>query len=174
MSNREVASLACKILSIYMIIQGINVSTNVLSFAVAMSHQMTRENLLNISYPLMYILFGVLLWLLSSKLSVVIVKKETHFNDGIRISASDIQRIAFSVLGLFFVGNSLPRLVSVIVIFYTKSSRGINISTAEILLGAGGDITQLIVGLWIFLSSKGLVNFLKAIRTAGLKKEEED
>ncbi|SHI89062.1 hypothetical protein [Desulfosporosinus lacus] len=114
MSNREIASLACKILSIYMIIQGINVSTNVLSFAVAMSHQITRENLLNISYPLMYILFGVLLWLLSSKLSVVIVKKETHFNEGTRISANDIQRIAFSVLGLFFPGNSLPRLVSVI------------------------------------------------------------
>ncbi|GAB6154423.1 hypothetical protein JCM17380_31730 [Desulfosporosinus burensis] len=174
MSNREVASLGCKILGVYMIIQGINVSTSVLSFSLATSNQMAKENLLNISYPLMYILFGVLLWLLSNKLSVIIIKGETHFNEGTGISASDIQRVAFSVLGLFFLGNSLPRLVSLVANFYTMRGRGITISGAEILLGAGGEITQLIVGLWIFLSAKGLVNFLKKIRTAGLEKEEEE
>lgn len=172
MSKREIASLACKILGIYMIIQGINVSTNVLSFYIATSNQMARENLLNISYPLIYILFGVVLWLLSKKLSVIIVKGDTHFSEGTGISASDIQRVAFSVLGLFFLGNSLPKVVSTLTSMYSTSD--LPDSTTRLLIGAGGTITQLIVGLGIFLGSQGLVNFLDNIRHAGLKRNDEN
>ena len=171
MSKREIASLACKILGIYLIILGINVFFNVFSFSMVMQNNMAYEIILNIIYPLMYILFGVLLWFLSDRLSVIMVKGETYSNEGFDTKASDIQRISFSVLGLFFLGSSLPNLVSTIAKIYSTSE--LPDYTTRLLLGAGGAITQFIVGLGIFLGSQGLVNFLYTIRTAGLNREDD-
>ncbi len=171
MSKREIASLACKILSIYLMILGINVFSNVFSFSMVTQTHMAYEIILNIIYPMIYILFGILLWLLSDKLSLIMVKGESHSNESFDTKASDIQRISFSVLGLFFLGSSLPNLASTIARIHFTSELP-NYST-RLLLGAGGPIIQFIVGLGIFLGSQGLVNFLDSIRTAGLKREDD-
>jgi hypothetical protein len=171
MSKQEIASLACKILGIYIIIQGINVLSSVLYVSIATPNLMANESLINIIFSLMYIFIGVLLWLLSDKLSAIMVTGENHYNEGSGIQVGDIQRVAFSVLGLFFLGNSLPKLVSTLTNEYFMS--GSPYSTTRLMLEAGGTVVQLIVGLGIFLGSQGLVNFLNTIRTAGLKREDD-
>ena len=172
MSKREIASLACKILGIYIMIQGINVlSSVVLSISIATANQMANQSFLNIIFSSIYILFGVLLWFLSDKLSVLMVTGENHVNNSSGIEASDIQRISFSVLGLFFLGNALPKLVPALMTIYYMSR--LPNTTTRLILEAGGTVVQLIVGLGIFLGSQGLVNFLKAIQTAGLKSEDD-
>jgi len=114
-SNHEVASLACKILGIYIIIQGINVLSSVLLYvSTATSDQMVHESCINIVFSLVYILFGVLLWFFSDKLSAIMVTEGNHSKEDAGIEVSEIQRVAFSVLGLYFIGSSLPRLVSTI------------------------------------------------------------
>ena len=171
-SNREVASLACKILGIYIIIQGINVLSSVLLYvSTATSDQMAHESFINFIFSLVYILFGVLLWFFSYKLSAIMVTEGNHSKEGAGIEVSDIQRVAFSVLGLYFIGSSLPRLVSTL----TSSMRGLpNSFTGFILLGSVGIITEVIIGLGIFLGSQGLVNFLNNMRTVGLKKDDSN
>jgi len=171
-SKREIASLACKILGIYIIIQGINVLSSVLLFvSTATSDQMAHESFINIIFSLVYILFGVLLWFFSDKLSAIMATEGNHSKEGAGIEVSEIQRVAFSVLGLYFIGSSLPRLVSTL----TSSMRGLpNSFTGFILLGSGGIITEFIIGLGIFLGSQGLVNFLNNMRTVGLKKDDSN
>ena len=172
MSKREVASLACKILGIYTVIQGINAIASMLSVSFTTPNQMAPGNLANIIVPFIFLLiFGVLLWLLSDKISVVMVKGETHFNGDSGMRASDLQNIAFSVLGLFFLGNSIPRLISLLTSFY--SMREVPDNTEKILLGGIGIITQLIIGLGIFFGSRGLVNFLNTLRSAGIKRNND-
>ena len=169
MSKREIASLACKILGIYLIIQGTNVLSGVLSFSIATPNQMAHESLFNIIFSLVYILFGVLLWFLSDKLSLIMVKKgENHSNEGSGIEVSEIQRVSFSVLGLYFLGNSLPKLVSTLANVYFMSEL-----TPRLIL-SGGAIIEFIIGLGIFLGSQALVNFLTSIRTAGLKRKDDN
>ena len=150
MNKREIASLACKILGIYLIIQGTNVLSGVLSVSLATSNPIANESLINVIFSLVYILFGVLLWFLSDKLSAIMVKGEHNSIEGSDLTVSDIQRVSFSVLGLYFLGNSLPKLVSTLIL-------------------SGGAIIEFIIGLGIFLGSQSLVNFLKTIRTAGTK-----
>jgi len=164
-NKREIASLACKILGIFFIIQGTNVLS--LTLSVAATSPIAHESFFNVIFSLIYILFGVLLWFLSDKLSAIMVAREIHSNEGSGIQISDIQRIAFSVLGLFFLGNSVPRLVSTLTNGYFMS--GSAYSVTRLVLEAGGTVVQLIIGLGIFLGSQGLVNFLNNIRTAGLK-----
>jgi len=87
--------------------------------------------------------------------------------EGSGLGASDIQRVCFSVLGLYFIGNSVPKLVSALTNMYSMNG----IFTTRIILGSGGVITEFIIGLGIFFGSHGLVNFLNKIRAAGLKRE---
>jgi len=97
------------------------------------------------------------------------VTEGNHSKEGIEVS--DIQRVAFSVLGLYFIGSSLPRLVSTL----TSSMRGLpNSFTGFILLGSVGIITEFIIGLGFFLGSQGLVNFLNNMGTVGLKKDDSN
>ncbi len=72
------------------------------------------------------------------------------------------------VLGLFFLGNYVPKLVNTYFI-----TRGLPDFTTRIILGSGGAITEFIIGFGILLGSHGLVNFLKYMRTAGLKREDD-
>lgn len=172
MSKREIASLACKILGIYLVIQGINVMANVLSVLIATPNQIEPGSSINIIFPYIFlIIFGILLWILSDKLSLILVKGETHSGDGSDIKADDIQRIAFSVIGLSFIGNSLPRLVSTLTNMYiTRKAPNIAIN---LLPGTASQMTQILLGAWLVLGSQGLVNLLNMLRNAGIKKEED-
>jgi len=87
------------------------------------------------------------------------------------IEIGDIQRVAFSVLGLYFIGSSLPKLVSSLINMYFLTNAPN--STTIFMLGLGGILTQFIIGLGIFLGSQGLANFLKAMRSAGIKREND-
>lgn len=172
MSKREIASLACKILGIYLIIQGINVMANVLSVSIATPNQVEPVSAINIIFPYIFlIIFGVLLLLFSDKLSSIMVKGETLPNEGLGIKPGDIQRILFSVLGLFLVGNSLPKLVTTLTSMYT--TRDVANMTIRLLPGAVGAITQIILGTGVFFGSQGLVNILNMVRYAGLKREDD-
>jgi len=63
-SKREIASLACKILGIYLVIQGINVMANVLYLSIATPNQIDSGSSINIIFPYMFlIIFGILLWM---------------------------------------------------------------------------------------------------------------
>jgi len=172
MSKREIASLACKILGIYIIIQGINVLSSVVLFvSTATSNQVANGGYINIIFSLVYIFFGVLLWFFSDKLSAIMVTGENYSKEGAAIEVSDIQRIAFSVLGLYFIGRSLPILISTLF----DSIRGLpNSFTGFTLFASVGTISEFIIGLGIFLGSQGLVNFLNNMRTAGLNREDDN
>jgi len=173
-SKREIASLACKILGIYMIIQGINVMGNIISFSLATPNQLAPGSLINIILPFIFLfVFGILLWFLSDKLSAIIVRGETNYIEGLGIKTNDLQRVSFSVLGLYFLGSSLPKIVSALTNMYSMTMSGGTPSTARLLLVAGGPMTEFIVGLGIFLGSQGLVNFLESIRAVGLKREDD-
>ena len=103
MSKREIASLACKILGIYIMIQGINVlSSVVLSISIATANQMANQSFLNIIFSLIYILFGVLLWFLSDKLSAIMVTGENHVNNSSGLAAVIYREYRFRFSAFFF------------------------------------------------------------------------
>ncbi|EHQ89186.1 hypothetical protein [Desulfosporosinus youngiae] len=171
MNKQELASLACKILGICVIIQGINVFSNIIMFIVITpSAEMASGVFLNTIFSLVYILFGVLLWIFSDKLSAIMVRGESQLPEGSGLGAKDIQRVAFSVLGLYFMGSSLPNLLGVV----TSLIREQPMHMSQILFGSVGMLARLIIGLGIFLGSEGLVNFLAGLRRAGVKREDTD
>ncbi|AFL99724.1 hypothetical protein Desde_1297 [Desulfitobacterium dehalogenans ATCC 51507] len=168
MNQREIASIGCKLIGIFFIVQG----SRLLSLNVPVAANMIADySMVNIFYSLITILFGVLLWYFSDKLAKVLVKKRNQ-NEVIGLGASDLQRIGFSVLGLYFIGHSLPELVTKLASLHT-ASYGLPEPTGLRVLFLGGPTTELLIGIGIFLGSQGLVNLLNLIRTAGLKRESD-
>ncbi|KUO64511.1 MAG: hypothetical protein APF84_10485 [Gracilibacter sp. BRH_c7a] len=178
MSKREIASLACKLISIFLILQGINIMANLLSYYISVPNltgMMEPEQLSNMIFPYIFLLiFGVLLWVFSDKLAMIMIKGESDSvrSENLTIKAIEVERILFSVLGLFFMGNSLPDIVSALINMYWLGELP-NFSRT-LLPNAIGDISQFILGLGIFLGSHGLVGLLKTVRNLGMKSRPDD
>jgi hypothetical protein len=171
LNGHEIGNLASKILGIFFIVQGINTLASIISFIASTPSLNGNERLLNISFALLYIVSGVLLWFLSDKISAMMNTGKRNEDIKSVIEIGDIQRVSFSVLGLYFMGSSLPRLVSYLINMYYQMNAPN--STSRLILGLCGMLTQFIIGLGIFLGSQGFVNFLKAMRSAGIRKEHD-
>ncbi|WP_434512168.1 hypothetical protein [Desulfitobacterium sp. AusDCA] len=172
MNKREIASLACKILGIYLIIQGINVMANILSTSIATPNLITHETILNIIFSYIFlIIFGALLWFLSGKLSLLMVKDESPFDEGFSLKANDIQGIVFAAIGLVLIGNSLPKFATNLINLYI--TRGEPNMALKLLPGTIGAVTQILIGIGIFLGSHGLVKLLNILRNDELRRGEE-
>ncbi|NLI93963.1 MAG: hypothetical protein GX434_17730 [Peptococcaceae bacterium] len=170
MIKEEISGLACKILSVFLIIQGVSAIANVLTYYIT-SPNIGNKYPGNIFFPLIfYVLLGILLWIFSNKLSKMMTKKESSddSNENTKITPNDIQRISFSVLGLFFLVNSIPPIISGLTNYYAAHQFD---SSIRWIPNVAGYATQFIIGLFILIGSQGLVNLLKAIRTAGVKEE---
>lgn len=103
MSMRNIASLGCKILGLFSIIQGLDGSSNVFSVIIISTNNNSIETsriITLIASFLLPIIFGFILWIFSDKLSVIMVKEDAQSNIGLVTKGDEIQRIAFSVLGL--------------------------------------------------------------------------
>lgn len=145
------------------------VLSNIFLYSATTPNSIAHEYLLNVVFSLVYILIGSLLWIFSGKLSVKMTNGDYPSNENSSLTSIDLQRVLFSVLGLYFVGHSVPKLVSALMSMY--SMNGVPIT--RILFSSIGTITELIIGLGIFFGSQGLVRLLYSIKTVGFNKEND-
>lgn len=171
MDGRVIGNIACKILGIFFIVQGTNTLAGIISLVASTPEMDNNQALLNVCFALFYIICGALLWFLSDKISVIMNTGKRNADSKSGIEIGDIQGVAFSALGLYFIGSSLPKLVSALLDMYFLTNTPI--SATIFVVSLGGMLTQFIIGLGIFLGSQGLVNFLKAMRSAGIKREND-
>jgi hypothetical protein len=173
MKTNQIASLSLKILGIYSLIQAITLLRG-LSTVVAMfvDPEMERGGgglnagimlvgvLLSIGLLLMT---GLCLIIFSKALSNKMVLKEENNNSTTELSASNIQAISFSVVGLVMVVLAIPHIVQLAATLEAMRSatsemakRSISISswTYNLALGA-----QFVAGILLFLGGKGLSTF---------------
>jgi len=88
--------------------------------------------------------------------------RSTASENEFKASHTDIQGVAFSVVGLTLFAYALPHLVNV-VMFYTMYATSTDARDAlihEIILAS----LKLVLGLRLLLGSRGLVNFIRSMR----------
>ena len=115
------------------------------------------------------IIFGLALWIFADKLSVKILgyKDQDYSKEITGISASIIQEVLFTVLGLYFVGESLPQIVSALINIKLVSEAPN--AWFNILPKIIGESAQFIFGIILIFGSHGLVVMLKKLREAGVQ-----
>ncbi len=164
MTKREIAILSFKVLSIYTFIQAIDKSYYVLYYLIY-NNQLDvsrRLNLVMTSVPsLLLALCGVILWFTAPLLATSIFKS-TVPEDGSQASSTNVQMIAFSVVGLFILATGVPDLVNVVVVMLTATSieggpRSMIHNVVVLLLKIG-------LGLWLLFGSHKIVNFIRSMQ----------
>lgn len=170
MNKHEIAKLACKLLGLYTFINAIGA---VLSFVANLPLLMQGNNaalsLLYSTIPfLVWAFFGLILWFKADSFARAMVSDSVEAQESGQLSATEVQAIAFSVIGLVFLASSLPKAASLLGSLY-QTKQNINMINPRID-NVAGVIVQFLVGLGLFLGSNGLVGLLKSLRYSGGKK----
>lgn len=162
MTKKEIANLSFKVLSLYAVIKAIDKLSPLINYI----YEYGLSDILNLiifAAPMVLLfLCGGLLWFVAPLLASLI-SKSTVSEDNSDASLLSIQIIAFSVVGLYIISNSLPVFVRIIIWHFTITSY----STREVspLLGdILSSLVQVVLGLWLLFGSRGLVNFVNSMR----------
>jgi len=164
MTKKEIATLSFKVMSVYAIIQATAQVPSTLYF-------MSTNDLSGIGMltfvsvalePLSWILCGLVLWFAAPLLASLIFKS-TVSESVSDTSIKDIQITAFSLAGLYLLASILPELLKSLTMHYAMNAysvRGESPLTGTIIIS----VLQIILGLWLLLGSRGLVNFIRSTR----------
>lgn len=161
MTKHEVAILSFKVLCIYAVIQAIDKFYSFLYYVFNEPNldYGSKLNILIASVPsLLMALISVLLWFGSPLLARTIFKRSTSETEP-PSSLADIQRIAFSVVGLFLLSTSLPDLVEIIIVIISNSivQSGLNSIVHSIV----ALLVKVSLGFWLLFGAGGIVNFVR-------------
>ncbi|MDD4049132.1 MAG: hypothetical protein PHI90_10055 [Clostridia bacterium] len=172
MTKHDIASLSCKLLGIYFIVNSLAYCIATINTIISwiQGNEFSLFVLTYIGPTLIYLIFGLLLWFYGSIIAKNITKTmELTSEEHTKSTAYDIQAIGFSLIGLYLLGSAIPKLSSYVVAIvlvpntnFSTISRGIE------------TVVQVVIGLGLLLGSKGLLCLVKTLRYSGGKKEEND
>lgn len=164
MTKKEIATLSFKVLSLYAFIKAIDKLSSLINYMYKYSlSEVGVSNFIIFAAPMLLLfLFGGLLWFIAPLLAFII-SRSTVLEDDSAASLLSIQTVAFSVVGLYMLADSLPALVRSTIWHFTSDSHSMGASSP--LIGdIIGSLVQIGLGLWLLLGSRGLVNLIRSMR----------
>ena len=165
MTKKEIATLSFKVLSLYAFIKAIDKLSTLINYMY--KYRLSEVGILNFMIfaapALLLFLCGGLLWFIAPMLASSISKSKTVSEDNAAASLLSIQAVAFSIVGLYMVANSLPAIVRSTIWHFTTASNSMG-ESSPLVGDIMGSLVQIVLGLWLLFGSRGLVNFINSIR----------
>lgn len=164
MTKKEIATLSFKVLSLYAFINAIDRLSTAIYYAYRLSEIGVPAFIIYAAPVLLLALCGGLLWFIAPLLASSI-SKSTAPEDSAAASLLSIQAVAFSIVGLYMIADSLPRIVRSTIWHFTSAS--LSMGKSSPLFGdIMGSLVQIAIGLWLLFGSRGIVNFIGSMRRA--------
>ncbi len=164
MTKREIATLSFKVLSLYAFIKAIDKLSSLINYMY--KYRLSEVGILNFMIfaapVLLLLLCGGILWFIAPLLASSI-SKSTAAEDNSAASLLSIQMVAFSVVGLYMLADSLPAVVRSIIWHFTTASHSMG-ERSPLVGDIIGSLVQIVLGLWLLFGSRGLVNFINSMR----------
>lgn len=174
MKLRDLAYLAVRILSIYLMIQGLRHILNLIDFAIPTYLQLLEDPsyfqvFLVIGIPaFVFIISGILLWFYAAKLSIYLIPKNS--DDSVpTIQGKEIEEFILSVVGMIIVILSFSSLIRGLLIYISNAKQDFGFANRANIYNSIEQAIQLILGIALLLKSKGIALVLRKIRSAGLR-----
>lgn len=179
MTGRSWAVLFCRLLAIYVIIELItslsycSILPSLVGRAEAWETAAVTASFL---VPTLLLAgLGYFLWTRAEYLSVRVTRESPGEEKG--MSPLDAQVIAYTSVGLFVLAMTIPEIFRHMYSLYTLRDAHMttfeewaNISNLSKMIES---VFRLAIGLWLFFGSRSIVFFLRSLRRAGLKREEQ-
>lgn len=173
MNKHDIAKLACKLLGLYTVVNSIGGTLSFLA-SLPILKQLDNTNTLSNMWPsylqfVVWAMVGLILWFQADSFANAMGFNNEIHDESQPVSASEIQTIAFSIIGLVFLASSLPKVASLLGNLYKLQQ---NFSGPLLMIDKiAGVVVEFVVGLTLLLSSNGLVGLLKTLRYSGGKGE---
>lgn len=174
MNVKEVAYISIKVLAVFVFIKFISyfngLSSSINMFLSRDSLGQTSvftQTILIVAPTLLFLVVSMCLWLYADEFSDRMVKG-LEVGEKVAVNFEDLQSIAFSVVGVIIIADVLPMLISAII-----RSRMMDLSLPiDLMISIGSQGLKLLIGIWLFLGSRGIVGFIRNSKNAGLKNEK--
>jgi hypothetical protein len=163
MTKKHILSLSLKILGIYAMINSIYLIGGVIQSFGFIEEQRTMSQYIFIGSLVTFLLLnltGSFLIFMSNKIAKDpdTDADRTYSVNSIRFS--DLQELSYSIVGIFILITAIPSLFRLCGNIFV-SEKHIFLSTIASGIGVG---VQIIVGLWLFIGSKGFVKLWQKLR----------
>jgi hypothetical protein len=110
----------------------------------------------------LFFLFGLILWFIAPYLANSVFKPSPAEKKS-RVPVENFHSVAFSVAGLFLFATSFFQIIEYIVYNIKLSSNTEHSPLTHLIIIA---ILKIILGVWLILGSKGIVNGIRSLRRA--------
>ncbi|MDR3601136.1 MAG: hypothetical protein P4L49_11755 [Desulfosporosinus sp.] len=170
----KIAFLACRIISVYLLAKwlGLFGSSVVSLFYLPPNMPTILGGVVSMAFP---VVVGILLWIFSAKLAGFMVKTPED-QDAEMMSATfdleSVQILAFTIIGVLLIVNAVPSLIPALTVYAVLPVHNVGQVGLESLSRLVDSAIRIILGLWLVLGSKGLVNLMKKIKTAGVRRSD--
>jgi hypothetical protein len=189
MKAKDLATLLIRILAIYVFVIALNwfavgAYQVIMQLFISFGAKGIFTVLIGIMPVLVLIAAGAIIWILSDNISAWIV---SGFDNGTgndndsdnviscsSIGVKELQIIAYSIVGLILLANSIPELIyriSYNIVMKQEFSAAAMDYKIGLYLPLIKDSIQMIIGVGVFLGAKGLSGHLSVAREAGKVKE---
>lgn len=183
-NSKDLAYISIRVLSIYFFIQALLILSELINISVynyMIFPNLGEENnisTLNLLFgtmaPFVILLaISIILWIFTDRISNYLLPSNNDVRDGVesKTNIDEIQYIAFSIIGVFILANTLPQtfnLIPSILMLNDISFQLINTTyKIEIIFSFSVYVVKLLIGLGLIFGSKGLTGILKRIREFG-------
>jgi hypothetical protein len=165
MTNNDIAKLSFKLLAVYFVMRIFYETSNILNylyFNVKMRDFEKTNFIVAILPSTLICLAGIILWYIAPNLANSIFKPKPDETNS-PVTVEDFHGVAFSVAGLYLLTMSLSAIVEFVVYqLEMVKTQGSSPLTSLIIIA----ILKIVIGLWLILGSKGIVNVIRRLRRA--------
>ena len=177
MKYRVFTKIGLKLIALYFfmtyVLYGINAITYLLNTR-EYSNEPVDIGALFFTMPMvLMVVISILLWIFAGKVANCFVGEEESVEITQSVNYDKVQSIGFSIVGVFVVANALPDLVGCIYQIAETNKMGMDYYGIYIekTISVG---LKCIIGIWLILGGRGIVNILKKVRGGGNNEEPEE
>jgi hypothetical protein len=165
-TRHDVASLAVRILGIYIAVQGLQLLGMLVSFGF-------RVSSVTSTYAIAFIIYeaiAAVMILMAGRFGMWLLPKAVMLpNTSPESSAStDLQPVAFAVIGVLLAFWAAPEILSALwrnTYTYRSSQIAFREPAQDLMLSLFRPVVQFVLGAWLFFGSKGLARYWRRIRS---------
>lgn len=183
MSGKDIAILSCKILAVCSVINAAK-ALNYLMMLNELFHGNVRPGavipiLISSMMPFILLLaLGLVLWLKAGRIAAYMLPDREEALERAALSIEDVQSTAFSVIGILVLAGAIPQMVqtvsSIVIMHNLQYDSKNQWFYAHDIVRIAELVVQLIIGIWLFFGSRGIVGLYRRMREAGLNKITEN
>lgn len=173
LTKYDVAFIGIRLLAIYLALEVIGSLPSLISIFSTLSLQSETGIPFSVKFvtvilPLMYLVFPILLWLLSNKIAQAMTSSMQ--TPAVADDSNNLQAIMLTSIGVFILMTSIPVFVSLIA-EYVRSSMQVKLNSFDMTGVRGPDmidfilpVTKIILSLLLIFSARNLSRLFKKLR----------